>query len=211
MKVALVAPMVLLCAAVGCCSSESSEAAKAKAEAEAAKAAQAKNETELTQLKAVTAKPPSFKELYEKVEAGKGKLTMQEVLKLHPVPFKVEGPLSADGDWNLTFFESDVVDVTLVDGKVGSAKARFSNSLDWSAGKLSFDTFKQIKTGMKKEEVEALLGMPVSEKTFEDKEKGQTLVKCQWSAIRHLHVTIKDGKVAGCTVSSWALPGQVID
>jgi hypothetical protein len=151
------------------------------------------------------AEPRLTRELGAKVQAGVGKLTEEEVLKLVPGPVKVVAYAEVGGaDRTLSWEEATSVEVMLIGGKVVSATAEFN---DTAVSKtLTLDKFEQIKAGMTQAEVEKVLGEPNSfESNFKD-DMNQPVTKCRWSQGRRIFAQVKDGKVSGGGFIEGSLP-----
>jgi hypothetical protein len=147
------------------------------------------------------AEPKLTKELWKKVQAGEGKLTEEEVLKL--VPGTVKVTRGGNGELTLTWEEAAIIDVELVNGKVESTTAQFNDTVD--SKRLTIEKYKAIKTGMTQQEINKVLGDPNSSESSANN-MAQTQTSCRWSQGRRLFVYIKDGKVNGGGFVDGGLP-----
>jgi hypothetical protein len=149
------------------------------------------------------AEPRLTKELGDKVRAGIGKMTVEEVLKAIPGPVKFERASDGDADWILRWDEATIIEVTLIDSKVVSASGEFNDTV--VSKNLTFDNLKQIKNGMKQADVEKILGGANQTSSVGD-DMGQTRTKCRLSQGRRVFANTKEGKVSGGGYMEGQLP-----
>jgi hypothetical protein len=154
---------------------------------------------------AAGAEPRVTRELGEKVRAGIGKLTEDDVLRLVPGPVKVvAGPEAGEADRVLRWEEATSVEVVLIGGKVVSATADFNDTV--VSKTLTLARFRQVKAGMTQAELEKVLGGPTSSESNYKDDAGQPVTTWRWSQGRRVFASIKDGKVTGGGFIEGSLP-----
>jgi hypothetical protein len=135
-------------------------------------------------------------ELTKKIEAGKGKMSESEAVKLLPAPYRLESG-KPKAEWKITCSETTEIQVEFVDGKLASRSARFDPSV--KSNNLTPEQFRLLKDGMSLNEVATLLRASNGKAVAAGKDDQNRRVETwRWVHGRELWITVTAGIVTGC-------------
>ena len=142
------------------------------------------------------ARPRVTTELAQQIQAGIGKMSETEAVKLLPAAYRLESG-TPKADWRIMCRETTEVQVTFVDGKLASRWARFDPSV--KSTNLTPEQFRLLKDGMSVTEVTTLLGLQNRRAVAAGKDDQNRRVETWgWVHGRELWITVTDGIVTGC-------------
>jgi RNA polymerase sigma factor (sigma-70 family) len=141
-------------------------------------------------------RPKVTTELAQQIEAGIGKMSEAEAIKLLPVGYRLESG-KPKADWKITCRETTEIRLEFVDGKLASRSASFNPSV--KSKNLTTQHFRSLKNGMTLNEVVTVLGNQNHEPVAAGKDDQNRRVETWcWVHGRELRITVTDGIVTGC-------------
>jgi hypothetical protein len=141
-------------------------------------------------------RPRVTTELAKQIEAGIGKMSEAEAVKLLPAAYRLESG-KPKADWKITCRETTEIRVEFVDGKLASRSGSFHPSV--RSKNLTPVQFRLLKDGMSLNEVATLLGTTNRRAVAAGKDDQNRRVETwAWVHGRELWITVTDGIVTGC-------------
>ena len=142
------------------------------------------------------ARPRVTTELAQQIQAGSGRMSETEAVRLLPAAYRLESG-TPKADWRITCRETTEIRVTFVDGKLAARSARFDPSV--KSTNLTPEQFRLLKDGMSVTEVTTLLGLQNRRAVAAGKDDQNRRVETWgWVHGRELWITVTDGIVTGC-------------